>query len=70
MLEQLSGIAADECLMIGNDAKEDMAPTHALGMRTFFLTPFAIGADIPRCWDDEGDYDAMLALVEALPRIG
>lgn len=63
------GLSAQECLMIGNDAREDMVPAHALGMDTFFLTPFAIGAEIPRCWDGEGDYGAMLAWILALPAI-
>ncbi len=61
------GVPAEQCLMIGNDVGEDMMPAHALGMRTFLLTPHRVGApDAPRCWDDEGDYDAMMRMIEGL----
>ena len=59
-------LRVEECLMVGNDAIEDMAPAKALGMRTFLLTPFAIGAQGRSGWDAEGDYDAMLACVEEM----
>lgn len=68
VLEPL-GLSAKECLMVGNDAREDMVPAHMLGMDTFFLTSFAIGAETTRCWDGEGDYGAMLEWILALPAV-
>ena len=49
ILERL-GCRADECLMAGNDAEEDMAAS-AVGMRVFLLTDCLInkaGRDIPQ----------------------
>ncbi|MBQ3496539.1 MAG: HAD family hydrolase [Oscillospiraceae bacterium] len=50
ILEKL-GCRADECVMVGNDAVEDLAAAE-LGMRVFLLTPCLIGrgrdiSDIP-----------------------
>ncbi len=63
------GLAPEEVLMVGNDGREDMAPAHALGMHTFLLDAFAEHTDMPRCWDAQGDYAAMLAYIEALPSV-
>lgn len=54
------GVKPEECLMVGNDTREDMC-VEGLGMRTFLLTPHLInrdGLDITR-WP-HGDYDALL----------
>ncbi|MDR3050475.1 MAG: HAD family hydrolase [Oscillospiraceae bacterium] len=59
-----------DVLMVGNDPKEDIAPAHTLGMETFFLNVYPEHLDsVPPCWDAQGDYDDMLAMVERLPGI-
>lgn len=53
-LLQKLGKDPENCLMVGNDVQEDMAPAKSLGMRTFLLTPCLIDregtdlADQPR----------------------
>lgn len=39
------GASAQECLMVGNDVKEDMIPTAGLGMKTFLLTDCLLNKD-------------------------
>lgn len=59
------GVLPGECLMVGNDAKDDILPALAAGMQAFFLTPYAIGdapKDVP-----SGDYAAALSYLRALP---
>ncbi len=68
VLERIGG-TPERCLMVGNDAREDMRPARDLGMATFFLTPHAIGAEEPCCWDAQGDYDDMLQYILALPPV-
>jgi len=61
------GALPGECLMVGNDAKDDIEPALAAGMDTFFLKPYAIGdapAGIPR-----GGYSDLLAYIRALPNV-
>ncbi len=66
VLEKL-GKKAEECIMIGNDVKEDMCAA-GLGMDTFLLKDCLI------CPEDQditcyrqGDFDELLALVTGLP---
>ncbi len=60
------GVAPSECLMVGNDARDDIAPAIAAGMRAFFLTPHGIGevadARVPR-----GDYLRLYDYIAQLP---
>ena len=61
------GCAPEECLMVGNDVTDDMIPATAVGMKTFLLTDYLINkidADISAY--PNGDYDALLAYIEAL----
>lgn len=39
------GATADECIMVGNDVKEDMVAASKLGMRTFLLTDCLLNKD-------------------------
>ena len=60
------GLRPEECLMVGNDAVEDLA-AEALGMRVFLLTDCLInksGADITRC--PHGSFPALLDYLETL----
>ena len=66
-LLERTGLKAEECIMVGNDAREDLPAPHALGMETFLVTNHAI---IPqgyeyRC-DHEGDYRALLEFIRSL----
>ncbi len=61
-----SALSPSECVMVGNDVKEDMI-ARMLGMRVFLLTPCLInreGADIS-CYP-QGDFDALLSFIKAL----
>jgi HAD superfamily hydrolase (TIGR01549 family) len=66
LLDRL-GLQAQECVMIGNDAVEDLRAPTELGMETFFLRNHAI---IPEGYeyacDHEGDYAALLAWLERM----
>ena len=58
------GVKPENCLMVGNDAREDMA-AQKIGMRTFLLTPCLInkeGADITQ-WPN-GDFAALEAFLK------
>ena len=59
------GVQAAECLMVGNDAGEDMI-TEMLGMKTFLLTDSLIdrGLDITR-WM-RGSFPELLAYIDTL----
>lgn len=44
ILEKL-GVLPEDCVMVGNDVKEDMIPTAGLGMQTFLLTDCLLNKD-------------------------
>ena len=59
-------VSAEECLMVGNDAYEDMI-AETLGMKVFLLTDCLInkhGKDISKY--DRGDFPALLDYIEKL----
>ena len=70
-LLNMVGLEAGECIMIGNDAREDLPAPTILGMETFLLMNHAI---IPEGYDyncdHRGDYAGLLAYIMALPRAG
>ena len=60
------GLTAEECLMVGNDAVEDVAATK-LGMQVFLLTDCLInrnGVDIEQY--PHGGFDELMAFIENL----
>ena len=60
------GVAPEACLMVGNDAMEDLAAAQ-LGMQVFLLTPCLInktGVDISTI--PHGDYADLMAFLKAL----
>ena len=66
-LLQKTGLKASECVMVGNDAREDLPAPGALGMETFLVRNHAI---IPegmayRC-DHEGTYEDLLEFIKGL----
>lgn len=65
---QKTGLRADECYMIGNDVKEDMAAVE-LGFTGFLLTDHMIGdmEQAPQC--QKGDYSALEQFARNLPPI-
>lgn len=68
VLDRLDLYAAD-CLMVGNDIGEDMAPAAALGMSTYLLTDYLIGERDEDFWDDEGGYLELLKTIAGLPDV-
>jgi FMN phosphatase YigB (HAD superfamily) len=62
------GVPPEECLMVGNDARDDIRPALAAGMRAFFVTPYAIGEvddeTVPR-----GGYRELYEYIAALPEV-
>ncbi len=60
------GLSAEECLMVGNDADEDMI-AETLGMRVFLLTDCLInksGADLSHY--PQGGFDALFSFLEKI----
>jgi FMN phosphatase YigB (HAD superfamily) len=70
-LLEKTGLAGSECIMVGNDAREDLPAPAALGMETFLVLNHAI---IPEghayACDHKGNYADLLAFVESLPQAG
>ena len=67
VLSQL-GVSPQECLMVGNDAHEDMI-SEQLGMKVFLLTDCLINknnADISRY--PQGSFDELFAFIDRLER--
>lgn len=59
------GIAPDRCLMIGNNAQEDVVAAQAVGMSTFLLDDCLIPFDpIPQT--PQGNFDELIAYLENL----
>lgn len=52
-----------ECLMVGNDAKEDTAAAK-IGMKVFLLTPCLIGDEAVLASYPHGDYSALLSYLK------
>ena len=65
ILDQL-GYCPEECLMVGNDAAEDMAAEQT-GMHVFLLTKLLINADNREISQyPQGDFDDLKAYIETL----
>ncbi len=67
LTEQL-GVLPEECLMVGNDARDDMIAA-TLGMKVFLLTDCLLNresADLSPY--PQGDFDALIQYVEALTK--
>ncbi len=63
------GVMAEECLMVGNDVDEDMC-VNEMGMQRFWLNTYPLNRhNKPTESIPQGDFDALLALIEALPDI-
>lgn len=63
--EQL-GVPAAACVMVGNDAREDLIAART-GMRTFYLTDYAINREhLPEDCDGRGSWRELLAFLRAL----
>ena len=65
IVEQI-GVDPARCLMVGNNAEEDIAAAQAAGLSTFLLTDCLIPTD-PMPSTPQGDFDALLAYLEQLP---
>lgn len=60
------GVSAEECLMVGNDTRDDM-PAKALNMRVFLLTDCLInqsGEDV--CKYPNGDFLTLISYIEKI----
>ena len=68
VLEKI-GKTAEECLMVGNDVDEDMS-TSEMGMQVFLLHPWVLNRkNKPSDHFEQGDFDALLAKIDALPAL-
>ena len=60
------GVSPEECLVVGNDATEDVAATK-VGMQVFLLTPCLINkGNMDINTFPNGDYDALLSYIKNL----
>ena len=57
---------AKDCIMVGNDAEEDMV-AGKLGMATFYLNETPVQRAEKPAVDYEGGYPALLEFIRALP---
>ena len=65
MAKQL-GVRAEECVMVGNDVSDDLSAAKT-GMRTFYLTDYAINKNhLPEQCDGRGSWNELLAFLQAL----
>ena len=63
------GCRPEECLMVGNDAEEDMA-AQKLGMQVFLLTDCLINSKKQDLLSyPKGDFNALLSYITALPAL-
>ena len=59
------GLRPEQCLMVGNDAQEDVEAACAAGLDAFLVTDCLISrGEMPEC--PQGDFDALLAFLKAL----
>lgn len=61
------GVAAEDCLMIGNDARDDIQPADGLGMRCYMMTDCAVNEDRRPAHVAYGNFNMLLRWVRALP---
>lgn len=60
------GVKCEECLMVGNDVREDMI-ARELGMSVFLLTPCLINKDNEDISKyPNGDFDALISFIEKI----
>ncbi len=60
------GVAPGDCLMIGNDVKEDMQPASRIGMDTYLVTDWMI-PDADQPWEGkQGSFQDLLEMLENL----
>lgn len=64
---QKMGVSAENCLMIGNDARDDMIPADSLGMRCYMVTDCAMNAERLPSHVANGSFNMLLRWVRALP---
>lgn len=70
-LLEKTGLTGSECIMIGNDAREDLPAPAALGMETFLLLNHAIIPDgCEYACDHKGTYEDLLVFIRSLSRTG
>lgn len=68
ILEKI-GKKPENCLMVGNDVDEDMCVT-SMGMQGFWLDTWPLNRkNLPTDHLERGDFDALLAKIDALPDI-
>jgi FMN phosphatase YigB (HAD superfamily) len=64
-----AGLSGTDCIMVGNDAREDLPAPAELGMETFLVLNHAILPDgYEYSCDHRGTYADLLAYIRSLPR--
>lgn len=62
----IAGLRGSECVMVGNDAREDVPAPRALGMETFLVLNHAIIPEGKKCeCDHKGNYSDLLEYINA-----
>ena len=61
------GVSPENCIMIGNDARDDVLPTDALGLRCYMLTDCAMNRDLLPDHVANGSFNMLLRWVRAFP---
>ena len=61
------GLRAEECVMVGNDTKEDTVPA-ALGAKVFLLTDCLIDKGVDIGGHPQGGFDELLSFIDNLNR--
>ncbi len=65
VLRRAGSLEPADCLMVGNDELDDMAPAARLGMKTFLVTDHVLNEGCSAC-DGRGSWPELLAFIEAL----
>ena len=68
ILERI-GAAPEQCLMVGNDGREDAAAAAKTGMRTFLLTDCLLHGEEAPEGTPGGSFGDLIALITALPDV-
>lgn len=59
------GVSADKCLMIGNNAKEDIVASQKVGSDTFLITDFLIATD-PMPETKKGTFEELIEFLKSI----
>ncbi len=59
-------LKGEDCLMVGNDVREDIVPTASLGMKNYLVTDCLINKDNLDLPEEKGSLESVLEVLKAL----